>query len=165
VIELYILRHAPAESRQLWGPRRERDRPLTRKGEMKMWPIAKRMKRLKLSFDLILSSPFLRARRTAEIVADTFGMKIQLADALLPTADPKSLFRSTTDLFRAKRKIVIVGHDPFLGRLISFCLCGKASIQVTLKKGGLCKLASPSSRLGTFSLEWMLTPAQLVNVR
>src|SRR3954464_14897658 len=84
MIEIYILRHAPAESRQLWGPRRDRDRPLTPKGEMKMWRIAKGMKRLKVSFDLILSSPFLRAKRTAEIVADTFGMKIQLTDALMP---------------------------------------------------------------------------------
>jgi len=126
--------------------------------------IAKGMKKLKLSFDILLSSPFVRAKRTAEIVAEVFGTKIKLTDALVPTANPKRLFQSAEALFRPGRKVVVVGHEPFLGQLVSLCLSGKSAVNIRLKKGGLCKLTSNSATLGAFTLEWMLTPGQLSEI-
>jgi len=129
-----------------------------------MRQIAKGMKKLKLSFHVLLSSPFVRAKRTAEIVADVLGTKIKLTDALVPTANPKRLFQAAPKLFRSGSKVIVVGHEPFLGQLASLCLSGKSALNFRLKKGGLCKLSANSATLGTFTLEWLLTPAQLVRL-
>ncbi len=53
------------------------ERPLTDKGRKKMRQIAKALRHLGVEFDLILSSPYVRACETAEILADVFKMKRQ----------------------------------------------------------------------------------------
>ena len=69
-MKLYILRHGIAVEPGTPGYETDADRPLTSEGERKMRQIAGAMEALELSFDLILSSPYLRARQTAEIVAE-----------------------------------------------------------------------------------------------
>ena len=68
-MELYILRHAIAVERGSPGFEEDSTRPLTPAGEGKMRQIAKGMRALSVDPDLILSSPYVRARQTAEIVA------------------------------------------------------------------------------------------------
>src|SRR5437773_7792107 len=124
MMELYILRHAVAKSRDTWRGEDDSQRPLTRKGEKEMWRIAKAMKNLGLSFDLLLSSPFVRARRTAEIVRDVFkaGKKLKLTPALSAEADPERFLKQIPKMFRSARKILIVGHEPFLSELTALLL-------------------------------------------
>ena len=69
-MNLYILRHGIAVEHGAPGYAKDADRPLTPEGERKLGQIAEAMKALELTFDLILSSPYLRARQTAEIVAE-----------------------------------------------------------------------------------------------
>jgi len=58
--------------------------------------------------------------------------------------------------------LLLVGHEPFLSQLIGMLVAGDASIQVTLRKGGLCKLSIEQLNYGRCArLEWLLTPAQL----
>ena len=64
-MNLYILRHGIAVERGTPGYAKDADRPLTLEGERKLQLIAQAMKALDLAFDLILSSPYLRARQTA----------------------------------------------------------------------------------------------------
>ena len=66
-MNLYLLRHGIAVERGTPGLDKDADRSLTPKGERRLWRITEAMEALKLSFDLILSSPYLRARQTAEI--------------------------------------------------------------------------------------------------
>ena len=76
-MNLYILRHGIAAEREEWD-KDDALRPLTREGEKQMAEVARAMKKMGLEFDLILSSPSERAKKTAEIVAEKLELEKQL---------------------------------------------------------------------------------------
>ena len=122
------------------------------------------MKNLGLRFDLILSSPFLRTRQTAEIVAKLLKLKKRLAfsDELTPDGDPKALVRQLNEPGVAAESILLVGHEPNLSRFVSSLISGEPAAAIDLKKGGLCKLETVALRFGRCAtLAWLLTPKQM----
>ena len=90
-MELYFLRHGIAADE---GPAGMGDagRPLTKDGIAKMQAGARGMRRLGLRLDVLLSSPLVRARETAAIIARELGLELQLADELAPGCDIAQLF-------------------------------------------------------------------------
>ena len=74
-MNLYLLRHGIAVEPGVTGYEPDSERPLTARGEDRLREAAKAMDALELSFDLILSSPFLRARQTAEIIARNLKLR------------------------------------------------------------------------------------------
>lgn len=166
-MELYILRHGLAMDRAEWSPRKDCDRPLTGEGRRKMRRVAKAMRELDLEFDWILSSPCARARETAEIAAGILKsrQRIRLCDELIPGRSAKDLAKLLVSRSKGMKRILIIGHEPFLSRLISLLLTGKIRSRVILKKGGLCKLLISQFRWGACAvLEWLLTPRQLTRM-
>jgi phosphohistidine phosphatase len=162
-MNLYILRHGVAADSAPGGGG-DAARPLTSEGEAKMWRITKAMAALELSFDMILSSPYLRARQTAEIVAEAFGAqkRMELCDALTPAGRVKELIGIITHRKPPPENVLLVGHEPNLSELISVLVSGDAGFSVALKKGGLCKLTVASLKPGQCAgLEWLLTPKQM----
>jgi phosphohistidine phosphatase len=163
-MEIYILRHAiaePAPNPPSGGDSRRR---LTTEGAEKMRRAAKGMKALELAFDLIVSSPYLRAKETAEIVSDVLrpGRKPELSATLTPDGNPKELIDELKRKHGDKNQVLLVGHEPYLSRLISVLVSGHARASIELKKGALCKLtvgALEHDRCAT--LEWLLTSRQL----
>ena len=111
-MELYLLRHAIAVEREEFAGD-DSGRPLTAEGGKKMRRIAQGMSALKLSFDLILSSPYRRAQETANIVAARFNMRrhLCLTEALTPLGDRRALIQEISALAGAG-SIVLVGHEP-----------------------------------------------------
>ena len=163
-MNIYILRHGIAAKRGASNLQTDRRRPLTDEGEKKMRKIAKAMKAMELSFDLILSSPFLRAKQTAEIVTEAFkaNKRLEFADELAVGANPKALLARLDRQRPRPRDVLVVGHEPYLSSLISTLLSGSPQLRIELKKGGLAKLSVTSlkaSRQAT--LEWLLTPKQM----
>ncbi len=77
------MRHGIAVEPGTPGFENDSERPLIPKGERRLRSAAAAMRKMELSFDLILSSPFLRARQTAEIVAGELKWKsrIEFSDA------------------------------------------------------------------------------------
>ena len=163
--EIYLLRHAKAAlSEPAWGGR-DSVRPLTPSGWKKMRRVAQGMRALELSFDLILTSPYLRARQTAQIVAKAWRLEKELRTSahLVPDGDPKKLIEELEHRHGSKRSVLLVGHEPSLGRILSTLTCGAASLSVAFKKAGLGKVVlaqAESNPRGT--LEWLLTPGQLL---
>src|SRR5436190_12833073 len=100
-MEIYLLRHAPAATRNLQGGDDDSQRPLTPAGLKKMQRVARAMRGLKLKFDLILSSPFRRAKATAEIVADEFKLRrsLKFTGQLAPQGDPEILVERLASLY------------------------------------------------------------------
>jgi phosphohistidine phosphatase len=139
-MELYLLRHAPAGVRD---PRRypsDPERPLTRKGKLKMVLAARGLRTLGLEFDLILTSPLVRARQTARIVRSVLRApaRVRLFRPLSPGVEPESVVHALAD-FPAAKRLILVGHEPGLSQLAGFLLAGKGSgVSLALKKGGLC---------------------------
>ena len=163
-MNLFILRHGIATDPDVPGFTTDADRPLTSEGRRKLRRIADAMDALELSFDLILSSPYLRARQTAEIIAGALGghKKLELSDTLTPGGSPAKLVELLNSLQPAPESVLLVGHEPYLSNLISLLVAGDASFPVVLKKGGLCKLSAESLQAGRCAtLEWLLTPKQM----
>src|SRR5947209_8362458 len=131
-MEIYILRHGIAVERGTPGYKRDGDRPLTEEGVEKMRQIAKAMREMDLQFDVIFSSPYVRAKATADIVAETLGENVTLTDSLLPEAVPAELIDEIND--EKPQRVLLVGHEPDLSALISTLICGNRNADIELKK-------------------------------
>jgi phosphohistidine phosphatase len=163
-VNLYCLRHGIAVEPGTPGFERDSDRPLTSEGKRRLRQTAAAMQKMDLHFDLILSSPFLRARQTAEIVAVSLKLTKQLAfsDALAPDGNPQALVRQLSELKPAPENVLLVGHEPYLSRLIGLLTAGEAGAVIDLKKSGLGKLEVESLYYGRCAkLVWLLTPGQM----
>jgi phosphohistidine phosphatase len=163
---LFFLRHAKACARsRKWRP--DGTRPLTRDGEKKMFEVARGLQSLEESFDLILTSPYIRAFRTAEILGEVFGAKkVFETRNLIPEAEPKGIIDELNENFSSLKQIVLVSHEPFMTRLISVLLTGKDAMSIELRKGGCCKLSVKNLCLGPCAcLDWLMTPRQLARLR
>lgn len=167
-MELYLLRHAIAVEHGAPGFERDSDRVLTPKGAKRMRRVARGMLAMNLFFDVILSSPFARAKQTAEIVADVFDAhkSLEFTDTLAVGGDPEELIKLIGKKYDAVERVLLVGHEPYMSSLISLSLAGDQSVSVTMKKGGLCKLSVDVLRYGQCAtLEWLLAPSQMILMR
>ena len=165
MMELYLLRHAIAVERGAPGEKSDRDRPLTEEGRKKLRGIAKALRAMELSLDLILSSPYARARQTAERVAKVLHheQRLKFSEHLAPDGDAEQLVEQLGSLHARPARVLLVGHEPQLSRLISTLLTGDPDLALSLKKGGLCKLTVSRLRYGRCAtLEWLLTPRLLI---
>jgi phosphohistidine phosphatase len=163
-MDLHLLRHGLAEDRTTLDSRADSERRLTDAGRVKMRRIARTMRAAKLTFDVILSSPYLRARETAEIVARELRSlkRLQLSETLEPGGNPKDLIDELNGQHGQATSVLLVGHEPYLSRLASMLISGNTTARITMKKGGLCKLAVSDLHLGTCgTLEWLMQPRQM----
>jgi len=158
--ELYIIRHGLAEDRgEAWPD--DTKRPLTDEGMARLRKSARGLVRLDVAFDVILTSPLVRTRQTAEIVAAAFGSRppIVAIESLAPDGSYAAL---VADLEKqAKReRIALVGHEPGVGE-IAAKLCGSRH-RFSFKKGAVCRIdvdTLPPTGPGT--LRWFATPGML----
>jgi phosphohistidine phosphatase len=155
--ELYLVRHGVAEDRgDAWPD--DNKRPLTENGIARMRKAARGLARLGVSIDIVLSSPLVRARQTAEIVAGALDPRPALVniDSLAPDGSYAAL---AADLEKHGRKprIALVGHEPAIGELAARLLGSRHAIE--FKKGAICRIdvdELPPS--GPGDLRWMMTP-------
>jgi len=131
------VRHAIAEER---GPRWPDDakRPLTATGIERFREVAAGLRAIETRIDLVLTSPLVRARQTADMLAAALDPHppVEVSDALAPGATPRALAAA---LSRAKRsRIACVGHEPDLGQLAAHYV--GASRPLEFKKGGICRI-------------------------
>jgi phosphohistidine phosphatase len=163
-MNLYLLRHGLAVERGTSGYARDSDRVLTPKGERRLWQTAEALEALEISFDVIISSPYARARQTAEIVAEAFKAqkRLQFSDTLTPNGDFKELVELLNHLKPRPEDVLLVGHEPQMSGFISLLVGGDGRCSIAMKKGGVCKLEVQSLKAGRCAtLEWLLTPRQM----
>ena len=156
---LYFLRHGIAAEKPEWKGS-DSDRPLTKEGIRKMKKAAKGMRGLGLDVNWILTSPYRRAYHTAQIVAKELKAvkNLRVAKTLAPDGDPKALLRRLALDFRSWETVLLVGHDPYLSRMVGV-LTGSPELLIDFRKGGLCMLISDSLTWGACAtLEWLLSP-------
>ncbi len=165
-MDLYIVRHAIAVERGTPGYEDDSQRPLTEEGRKKMKKIVKGLRQLEVEPDLILTSPYVRARDTAEILAKGLKLKDKLAfsDNLIPPGNFDQLIDEIIEKYSVD-SLALVGHEPMLSSFVGFLMTGSPNSTITLKKGGVCLLSSEDFRQQHRAmLQWLLTPAIMVEL-
>jgi phosphohistidine phosphatase len=160
-IELYLVRHAVAAER---GPKYPDDRlrPLTPSGTKKFADSVPGLIELGVVIDFVLTSPLVRARDTAIILAA--GLKPKPAvvevDALAPGGRANAINDAIKTHMKKHRRIALVGHEPDLGELAARLLGARGNVE--FKKGGICLIDTDGATpTGPGTLRWMMTPKAL----
>lgn len=159
-MELYLVRHGIAAERGKEWPD-DSKRPLTPKGIARMGKITAGLKALDVGLDLILTSPLVRARQTADLLHQGLGGATPLEETTLlaPGGKPADLVQHLRSCKKADR-IALVGHEPDLGQLAAFLIGARAPL--VFRKGGICRIdfekypPVPPGRLVWFALPKML---------
>lgn len=155
--ELYVIRHGLAEERgDAWPD--DTKRPLTDEGISRMRKSARGLERIGVKVDIVLTSPLVRARQTAEIVAAGLDPRPSIVnvDSLAPDGAYAAV---VADLEKHSRKsrIALVGHEPMLGELAARLIGSRHAIE--LKKGAVCCIDIENlPPAGPGDLRWLLTP-------
>lgn len=172
MVGIFLMRHGIAADLGVGGVIRDADRPLTPEGRAKLQVLAEGMRRLDLKFNIIFTSPLLRARQTAEVVADVLELqhKVKVLESLAPGKSLIGAESGKAELFiemgaHSFARALLVGHQPDLSELTSFMLTGNRNLNVEFKKGGLCAIEMTSiPPRGPGLLRWLLQPRQLREV-
>jgi phosphohistidine phosphatase len=161
-MRVVLFRHGPAASRDasIWPD--DRLRPLTPRGMERTRAAALGLRRLvKGKVDAILTSPLLRATQTAEIAANALDApQCQELAGLAPEGSYRRVIQALRER-DAQATVVLVGHEPDLGKLGGVLVFG-APHPLRLRKGGACAVSFdelPDSGGGT--LEWLVPPRLL----
>jgi phosphohistidine phosphatase len=156
--ELYLIRHGLAAERGDSYPD-DAKRPLTSRGIQRMKRAGKALVAMDVAFDVILTSPLVRTRQTAEAVASAFREPPPIVNApsLAPGGTHNAIVDELAKQSHRRKRIAIVGHEPGIGELAARLLGLRKSIE--FKKGAICRIdvtALPPT--GNGQLKWFLTP-------
>ena len=159
-MKIYLIRHSNAVDPGTPGYEEDSLRPLTEKGRDKMDKIASALKGLDVKPDLIVSSPYARARQTAEILAKTLKYKKELAfsETLVPMGNADEIIGEINEKYTVD-ELVLVGHEPCFSGLVSALTAGNPDLSINIRKGGVCCLSADDLRTERKAvLEWLLPP-------
>jgi phosphohistidine phosphatase len=164
-VNLYLMRHGIALPQDDPSVAHDAERPLTGKGVKRMRKAAKGVCRLNITFDSVLTSPLLRARQTAEIVAGALNTETRLEEisGLAPESTVEHLMLGLAR-YQDRQHLLLVGHEPLLSNTAAYLLGGRkpANVTIDFKKGSLCCIEVETlSGTNPGKLHWLLTPKQL----
>lgn len=152
-MDIWLLRHAAAQERAPSG--RDEDRELTPEGFARAAAVGRGLAALSPPIVVVLTSPLIRARQTAEASATALGLEAPRPwTGLLPGTDPS---RTIQELAREGwRSVLLVGHQPLLGALVGLLLFGDARQEIPLRKAAVARLNWTPGGSGT--LEGFVPP-------
>lgn len=172
-LQLYLVRHAIAAPRGEDWPD-DATRPLTPDGMTRMRRAARGLAALGPEIDVVLTSPLVRARQTADILAGVFTPppSVVLVDALAPGGTVAGILAEVVKHAR-KGPMALVGHEPGIGEFAAHLLGTGNPLE--FKKGAVARIdvsgltattsgPQPSQRI-TSALRWFLPPRALRALR
>jgi phosphohistidine phosphatase len=161
-VDIFLMRHASAGTSRA-NPKLDIKRPLDKDGKRHCLQLAQVLNSLRISFDLIVSSPLKRCLQTAQLVGTEMGYEARIlhAQALEPGAE-FSQFQRLLHECRTYENVLMVGHNPnmttFLGQLISANgnrEHSHAMANLRLRKGAMARV---TVERGPATLKWLLDP-------
>jgi phosphohistidine phosphatase len=159
-MDVFVLRHGEAGNRQKMTVVDTR-RTLTAAGRKDIDEIAKGLLKLKIRPDQIITSPLVRARETADIVAKVQKSRsVEEWEELKPEGNRQQFYGRLSKL-KSESTVLVVGHEPYLSTMICEII-GALGGHIVLKKGGLARV-----QIDAFvpkvsgKLRWLLSPRLL----
>jgi phosphohistidine phosphatase len=145
-MDFWLLRHSDPENRAKSG--KDRDRALTPDGLRRAREAGRGLALLEPDLAAIWTSPYLRARQTAEAAARALGFRRRLhpTDALAPECDPEQVLEEL-EASGASGAVLLVGHQPHLGALLGFLVAGNG-VEIPLEKLSLARVERLTRRSG-----------------
>ena len=150
-MKLYFVRHGIAEE---GNGIEDVDRKLTEEGIEQMRIAARAMAKLKLAPTRIYTSPLVRARQTAEIVAEALRVKPEVREEVGFEFNPLAI-ESLVDGLDDEADVMFVGHEPSFSETVGELIGGG---KVVMKKGGLARVDVYSRKPLRGALVWMIAP-------
>ncbi|NBD15390.1 MAG: phosphohistidine phosphatase SixA [Cyanobacteria bacterium] len=164
---VYLIRHGIAVDRAPSQP--DETRALTAEGQKKTKKVAQQMQAVGVTFDLILTSPLVRAMQTAEILRDVgLTQTLETFPPLAPGGNIKDWVQWwqhwQTEGSHHSGTLALVGHQPDLGNWAESLVWGKTQQKLVVKKAGVIGLNCPDdqSPLGQSELFLLTSPKWLL---
>jgi len=159
-MRLILFRHGPAGERDASRWPDDALRPLSEKGIERTQAAAHGLLRLEPEVSRVVTSPFTRARESAELILGAYPeAKLQTLDALRPGGSYRQLIEFVSKI--SEGTAVLVGHEPDLGKLAGMLLFG-APAPLPLRKAGACAFDfDEQPGAGQGRLAWFLAPGML----
>jgi phosphohistidine phosphatase len=158
-MDLYLVRHAEAgeSDYEKWAD--DTARPLTAEGEKRFRRAARGLGELGVAVDVVLSSPWVRAWRTAELLEKEARWPQPLPCEALESGRAPAEVLQALQPFTGVSAVALVGHEPSLHELMSYLLTADtAHAQVEMGKGGVARLElGDGLRPGSAHLRWLVT--------
>ena len=158
-MDVYLIRHTHAPKLDECDVAEDEDRPLSQEGESQARQLAKTLQQHGVQLDAVVTTPLLRALRTAEILLEEWkgpAPELIVEKGLSPECKPRKLGRILKELNR--ERVAIVGHQPDLG-LWAAWLIGSKKAEIDFAKGGTaCIQWEDKLKKGTGALIWLITP-------
>lgn len=138
-MRVILFRHGPAGRRDPARWADDAERPLTKRGADRTRSAARGLHRFIEGGALVLSSPLTRAFGTAAITREALGLQapVQPFDALAPGGSYRAVLARLVST-GSGTCVVLVGHEPDLGKLAGMLLFGAPARSLPLKKAGAC---------------------------
>lgn len=154
---LYVIRHAVAEDVAEDGT--DFSRRLTRKGRKRFEKMVERLVEGGMWVDLIATSPLVRTRETAELLAESMGGRrrppVELVDALAPSSSWEAIVDWTAR--QDVGSVAWVGHSPCVGKLVALTI-GDGTASIRMQKGAIASIRLDDGPGHPGDLEWLVTP-------
>lgn len=155
---LFLLRHAEAVDRGVGM--RDADRALTDKGKEQSLRVGRFCVREGLIPDLVLTSPYLRARATADLVAGELDLDVQVEPFLAAGMSPETGVAELKSWCRFA-SVMLVGHEPDFSQMVAYLLGISSADAVRLRKASLTGIESEGLTPGRAVLQFSL-PVRLM---
>ena len=150
-MKLYLVQHGLALSKDI-----DPGRPLSPDGEMEMQSVAAHMNKKRILLNKVYHSGKMRAHQSAEVFGDTLLVsgEVIAIDGINPN-DPVEAFAG--NIAKLKPDTMIVGHLPFMAKLVSFLVTGKEDpVIVSYRPGTVVCLVQDEQK--HWHIAWMLRP-------
>jgi phosphohistidine phosphatase len=158
-MRLLIVRHAIAVAHGTQGVREE-ERPLTPRGRKRFAVAARGLARICRRPDVLLTSPLVRARETAEIAAEAWG-KVEAVDEPALAGGSFAQVAAAVEGHGDAKLVALFGHEPDVSSLVARLLGTSSSERLTFKKGGAALLDVPGRMADGGALIWYASPRLL----
>lgn len=162
-MHLILHRHARAHTRDAETWPDDRLRALTDEGRRIERQTVRALVRTRIEPDLVLTSPWTRARETAEILVEELGLDTAAVSTEVLAASPDlDAIQAEIGIRADESVIVLVGHSPWLEELASVLLCGSLSrVETDFPKSGLMGIDVAMLAPAAGRLEFLWRPKQL----
>ena len=150
-MQLYLVQHGEALSKDV-----DPGRPLSAKGAQDVARITKQLNQAGVTLNRVLHSGKMRARQTAEILADKLLLKgdAEQAGGINPN-DAVAVF--SMKVHQLKNDTMVIGHLPFMARLVAYLTTGDEELDIVAYRPGsvVCLEKDPEQK---WRIIWMLRP-------